>query len=118
MSDPNRLPDDSLVVRGGVATAEQLLQGSRQRTDLNVFGFSVQAFPGKTALELVLEGEIPHRQISVTTVREIRKAGYDIIRTNGPGLHATVAVPTDWTEQEAARLAAIFVKERNPSLRS
>jgi hypothetical protein len=73
------LPDDALVVRGGLNTTERISGGSGVWTDAtgNVQGVSVNSGAGRTVEELA-QG-IPNKQIGVTTVGAIRRAGGDIV---------------------------------------
>ncbi|HEX2572065.1 MAG TPA: hypothetical protein VH877_21150 [Polyangia bacterium] len=48
-------------------------------------------------------------------VRQVRKLGYDVIRTPGKGRHATVVVPETWAEEDARRLAEHFEPLPNPA---
>ena len=45
-----------------------------------------------TVEQLVRAGEIPHGDVGVTTVGEIRELGGDVVRTTGRGYHVTVVV--------------------------
>jgi hypothetical protein len=84
-SDP--LPDDALVVRGGVNTPEHVRKGMGTHPS-GVTGISVESAPGVTVEELA--GPIPHGKIGVTTVGRVR-AGGDVIRTRGRSRnHATL----------------------------
>ncbi len=58
------------------------------------------------SLELMKAGElaqtIPHRQIGITTVSEVRKAGGDVVRTAGRSpYHATL---TGLTPEQVSKL--------------
>lgn len=72
------LPDDALVVRGGVNTVELLETGTGVTVDVagNLHGLSVNSAPGKTVAELSVG--IPNRQIGVTSVRAVRKLGGEV----------------------------------------
>lgn len=69
------LRNSDLVVRGGSNTAEALANGSGvvRNTNGTLSGLSVNSAPGATAAEL--GASLPHRQIGVTTVGDIRAAG-------------------------------------------
>jgi hypothetical protein len=41
--------------------------------------------------------------------------GYDVVPTAGPGQHATVVVPVDWTPDAAEELARLFQRAQNPA---
>jgi hypothetical protein len=50
------------------------------------------------------------------TIEEVRALGYDVFETPGPGRHATVVVPVDWSEEDAEALAKAFRDVENPAL--
>lgn len=93
MSTPTSIPDEALVVRGGLVTGDQLRQGCGEHE--GVFGFSVQCETAMSVKDLVRAGTIPNRTVGVSTVGELKAVGYDVIRTSGRGKHATVVVPRD-----------------------
>ncbi len=115
MGDDGRIPDRALVVRGGNVTRDQLREGCSEHE--GVYGFSVQCEAGKTVAELASAGGLPHRSVGVSTVGHLRGLGHDVVRTRGRGLHATVVVPRDWAEADAAALAALFRPQPNPARR-
>ncbi len=85
-SDP--LPDNALVVRGGRNTPEQVRKGMGTHPS-GVTGVSVESAAGATVEQLA--AAIPHGQIGVTTVGQVRAAGGDVIRTSGRSKnHATL----------------------------
>jgi hypothetical protein len=59
------LPDDAIVVRGGLNTPAQIDE-KYDRHPSGVVGVSVESAPGLTAAELAVN--LPHGQIGVTTV--------------------------------------------------
>jgi hypothetical protein len=102
------LPDDACVVRGGRNRAEDLAR----RTDVHpsgVVGQSVESAAGKSIEELARS--IPHGQVGVTTVGQVRAAGGDVIRTSGRSPnHATM---TGLTPEKASELLTPTIP--NPS---
>ena len=74
------LPDDAVVVRGGLNLPENFVEGSGTTIDENgtVQGVSVNAAPGLSLPELTAPDPqagypgIPHNQIGVTTVGKVR----------------------------------------------
>lgn len=83
-----RIPDDALVVRGGRNRPEDILRGTGTHPS-GVTGISVECGLGLSVAELA--SNIPHRQVGVTTVRKVRQAGGDVIRTSGKSRnHATL----------------------------
>jgi hypothetical protein len=80
----NQLPDDALVVRGGLCLSEDI----RRRVATHpsgVTGVSVQSAAGASLDQLA--AAIPHGQIGVTTVGKVRAAGGDVIPTSGRSPH-------------------------------
>ncbi len=94
-----RIPDDTLVVRGGRNEPEDLRRGIRTHPS-GVTGASVECREKMTAEELA--AGIPHGHIGVTTVGEIRAAGGDVIRTSGRSPHHATLVGL--TPEEASHL--------------
>jgi len=73
--DPNALPDNSLVVRGGTNTPDRFANASGSWTDEQgrVWDVSVNGSPDKTFEELT-QG-MPHKQVGMTTAGDIRGKG-------------------------------------------
>ena len=67
-----KIPDDALVVRGGKNRPEDIRRGSGTHPS-GIAGVSVESSEGVSISELARM--IPHGQVGVTTVGEIRKAG-------------------------------------------
>ena len=83
-----RIEDEALVVRGGRNRPEDIARGIATHPS-GVTGISVESAADRTVEELVKM--IPHGQIGVTTVENVRKAGGDVIRTSGRSpYHATL----------------------------
>jgi hypothetical protein len=96
---PERIPDEALVVRGGRNQPTDLRRGTATHPS-GVTGTSVECAEGMSVGELA--AAIPHGQIGVTTVGEIRAAGGDVVRTSGrSSQHATLI---GLTPEEASRL--------------
>ena len=72
------LPDDALIVRGGLNLPESLKIGTGVTIDSagNLHGLSVNSAPGKNVTELA--AGLPNRQIGVTTVGAVRAAGGEV----------------------------------------
>ncbi len=73
-----------MVVRGGRNRPEDIARGTGTHPD-GVTGISVESADRLSVTELSMM--IPHGQIGVTTVGEVRKAGGDVIRTSGRSPH-------------------------------
>ncbi len=82
------IPDDALVIRGGKNRPEDILRGTGMHPS-GVVGISVECAVGLSVEEL--SNNIPHGQIGVTTVGEVRQAGGNVVRTSGrKASHATL----------------------------
>jgi RHS repeat-associated protein len=115
-------PSDAYVVRGGVATPDQLTTGAKaHRLVPGLTGFSVQSEPGKSIVELAAAGQFRNKQISVSTVAAIvavgRTLGYNVlvVKSPGAGYHRTVTTPVPLPPRLAIGLSAAFVQMPNPS---
>lgn len=83
-----RIPDNALVVRGGRNRPEDIERGTGTHPS-GVTGISVECAVGLSVAELAIA--IPHGQVGVTTVGEVRLVGGDVIRTSGRSpFHATL----------------------------
>jgi hypothetical protein len=94
-----RIPDEALVVRGGRNQPQDLQRGTATHPS-GVTGVSVECAEGRSVEELA--AGIPHSQVGVTTVREVRAAGGDVIRTSGRSPHHATLVGL--SPEEASRL--------------
>ena len=84
----SRIPDGALVIRGGKNQTQDIQRGTG-RHPAGITGVSVECAEGVPVAELAKT--IPHRQVGMTTVAEVRKAGGDVIRTTGRSpYHATL----------------------------
>jgi hypothetical protein len=94
-----KISDDALVVRGGRNRPEDIRRATGMHPS-GVTGVSVESAAGVSVAELARA--IPHGQVGVTTVGEVRKAGGDVIRTSGRSpYHATL---TGLTPEQASNL--------------
>lgn len=84
----NVLPDDALVIRGGRNRPEDIERGYGFHPS-GLAGISVESAVGIT-VEEIAKG-IPHGQVGITTVGDVRIAGGDVIPTSGRSPnHATL----------------------------
>ncbi len=94
-----RIRDDAIVVRGGRNRPEDIARGTGTHPS-GVTGVSVECEVGLAVEDLA--AAIPHGQVGVTTVGEVRKAGGDVVRSSGrTPYHATL---TGLTPEETSRL--------------
>lgn len=83
-----KIPDAAIVVRGGRNRPEDIQRGIGTHPS-GVTGISVECEVELSEKELSVA--IPHGQIGVTTVKAVRAAGGDVIRTLGRSpYHATL----------------------------
>ncbi|HAG84259.1 MAG TPA: flavoredoxin [Cyanobacteria bacterium UBA12227] len=83
-----RIPNEALVVRGGRNRPEDIQRGTGTHPS-GITGISVECAVGLSVAELA--AAIPHRQVGVTTVADVRSLGGDVIRTSGRSSnHATL----------------------------
>ena len=88
------------VVRGGLATPKQLIDGygPHERVNASLYGFSVQYQPGKTIDDLAFAGQFRNGQMSYagddTLQSAIQSVGYtmQLVKSPGRGYHHTFAV--------------------------
>ena len=105
------LPEDALVVRGGQNLPSSFVQGSGVKAGAGgtLDDLSVNSSAGLSLAELTAPDPvsgypgIPHRQVGVTTVGEVRRAGGDVrpSPTRGNPNHATLG---GLTPEDASRL--------------
>jgi hypothetical protein len=83
-----RIPDEAIVGRGGRNRPEDIQRGIGTHPSA-VTGISVECALGLSVAEMA--ATIPHCQVGVVMVGEVRKAGGDVIRTSGRSPnHATL----------------------------
>ena len=108
------LDDDALVCRGGTCTADRFTSGTGVTTDSTgkLQGVSVNSAPGRSIGDLT--ANIPHNQVGVSTVGEIRQVGGQVVPspTARNPYHATLS---DLTPEDAERLFSPPI--RNPNRR-
>lgn len=104
-----RIPDEAIVVRGGRNLPADLRRGTGTHPS-GVTGVSVECATQTTLDELA--ATLPHHQIGVTTVGEIRASGGGVIRTTGRSIHH--ATLTGLSPEKASQLLTPTV--RNPAV--
>ena len=108
------------VVRGGIATAEQLTAGTAEHIAVvGLFGFSVQYQPGRTITELATAGGFSNPYISLAVVDELIEAGrhYEVrlVKSPGRGYHYTVVTPYPLPLELAEAFSRIFLQHIPPN---
>ena len=87
------------MIRGGKNQTQDIQRGTG-RHPAGITGVSVECAEDVPVAELAKT--IPHRQVGMTTVAEVRKAGGDVIRTTGRSpYHATL---TGLTPEQVSKL--------------
>jgi len=104
------LPDDALVVRGGRNLPEDIRRGTATHPS-GVTGVSVESATGKSVTELA--ETLPHGQIGVTTVGEVRRNGGDVVPTLGRSPHH--ATLSGLTPDETSRLLTPTIPKPRPA---
>ena len=94
-----RIPNEALVIRSGRNRPEDIKRSTATNPS-GITGISVECAVGLSVAELAVT--IPHRQVGVTTVGEVRSSDGDVIRTSGRSPnHATL---TGLTPEKASLL--------------
>lgn len=108
------LPDSALVCRGGTCTADKFINGRGVTMDANgkLNGVSVNSAPDKTIEQLTVS--IHNKQVGVTTVGDIRRAGGDVLPSPS-SVNPNHCTLCGITPQEAESLFTPTV--RNPNVR-
>jgi RHS repeat-associated protein len=112
------IPDDAYVVRGGAATPDQIANGIGPHRDVaGLTGFSAQSKPGASVEELASTGGVgggpfPHGKVSVTTVKELRCIGCDVVKSPGAGANHVTVTPGPATP---AQISEKFTVQPNPA---
>lgn len=107
------------VIRGGIATAEQLLAGT-SLTKWGLYGFSTTSAPGMTVDQLAAIARYPNGKISWTTVQDLASIGIQVVPTPilpGQPLHHTVVVPLQPITALAMKaISPQFRQKTNPAI--
>jgi hypothetical protein len=114
---PERLPDDAVVVRGGLMIAADLVLGAQSHFDARgIYALSVFSVPGISADEIARGVPLPHSMIRESTTGRLRAAGYEVVRSPGPPGHADLMLPNPPTDDDWRALDAAFDPPRpNPT---
>ena len=83
-----KIPNEAFVIRGGRNRPEDIQRATGTHPS-GITGISVECAVGLSVAELA--ATIPHGQVGVTTVGEVRSSDGDVIRTSGRSSnHATL----------------------------
>lgn len=110
---PMPLPDDAIVVRGGVGAPETIAVNAQSTFDTDGFwgvsGFSAAGLSADEIAQLVYEqGRLPHPRVRTSTARRIRDAGFQIEETQDDYPHVDIFVPPDPSAELCSQLADAF----------
>ncbi|MBK8252951.1 MAG: RHS repeat-associated core domain-containing protein [Polyangiaceae bacterium] len=109
--------DDANVVRGGIATPDQIAKGTGPHRNVpDLSGFSAQSRNGATVTELAANGGVgggpfPHGKVSVTTAGKLRGIGCEVVPSPGAGANHVTVVPGG---ASPAEISQQFVVISNP----
>jgi hypothetical protein len=117
------LPDDAIVVRGGVGAAETIAVNAQTTFDTDGFwGVSGFSAPGLDTAEIARiahdQNRLNHAQIRTSTARRLREAGFEIQETPDDFPHADILMGDhDAVDDTWELLATLFdAPVANPSL--
>jgi hypothetical protein len=110
---PMPLPDDAIVVRGGVGAPETIAVNAYTTFDTDGFwgvsGFSAAGLTVGEIAQLAYEqGRLPHPQIRTSTAGQVRDGGFEIEETSDDYPHVDILVPPEPDDEVWARLADLF----------
>lgn len=105
------------VIRGGLATPQNLMTGSTPVPGTNLSGFSVTTAPDMSVTQLAAVANYPNAMISYTTTAALEGIGVPVVPTPSAAnaLHATAVVPVPLDPAKAAQISAAFARIPNPS---
>jgi hypothetical protein len=110
------LPDDAIVVRGGVMLTTDLATNLQVYNQMypGQWGISVACEPNSAADDLAQRAPFRNRLMRVSTVGAIRGLGHDVVATGTPP-HATLMLAQEPTEEDWEALRSVFSEpEANP----
>jgi hypothetical protein len=114
------LPDEAVVIRGGLSSADTLRKTALAHyDDQGAFAISARSLPDMTADELAhVEPPLPQPRLRDTTVGALRRAGYDVIPDEPPPAHALIMLPRLPADEDYVAVSATFAEPReNPAYR-
>jgi hypothetical protein len=115
---PRRLPDDAIVIRGGVNHEADVRKAAIAEMELHGrYTISAASYPGWTVEQIARANRTPHSRIRKTTVGRLRSAGFEVSWPVGKKKHADLFLP-DLDADTLASLEKVFdPPEPNPNRR-
>lgn len=116
------LPDDAIVVRGGVRAPETIAVNAQTTFDTDGFwgvsGFSAADQTVEQIAQLAYDqGRLPHPKVRTSTVGLVRAAGFEVEQTADDYPHVDIFLPADPTDAVCSQLADAFDEPiPNPAL--
>jgi hypothetical protein len=103
------LPDETIVLRGGVMQPRDLEVNAYTHYDeFSEYALSVFAVPGADLATTARVADRPNASIRVTTAGRIRAAGYELRRSEPPPGHADLKLPNPPTDADWETLRVVF----------
>jgi hypothetical protein len=103
------LPDDAVVVRGGVMEPRVLqVNAQTHYDDCGEFALSVASLRDASIEDITRVALLPNNQIRVSTVGRIRSCGYEVVPSEPPPAHADLKLPNPPTDDDWETLRSIF----------
>jgi hypothetical protein len=105
------LPDDAIVIRGGVGSPETIAVNAQTTFDTDGFwAVSGYAAAGLNAAEIaqLVRKRLPHGQIRVSSVGVLRDGGFEVQETPDDYPHVDIFVPAEPDDAVCAQLADLF----------
>lgn len=122
-SDPaGTLPDEAIVVRGGIIASTEALIEQAETAAADGEGYVLSTFAavaneGESEEELlsriVTDGRIPNGRVRTTTAARLRAAGFSLRQTGTPPCHYDVDLGEEITLEVVARFEAAFEPPRS-----
>jgi hypothetical protein len=115
---PPPLPDDAVVIRGGISAPDSLRKTALAHHDEEGdFAISVASLAGVDGDALAGLARFSHPRIRETTVGRVRAEGYDVVPDPPPDWHALIMLPHLPADDDWTRISNSFDPPRdNPSL--
>jgi hypothetical protein len=116
--DPRTLPDEAVVIRGGISTPQTLHKTALAHRDGHAdFAISCRSLPQMSADDLARVDPplVRYPRLRETTVGVLRSAGYDVVRDEPPPAHALIMLPPLPADEDYLVISASFSEPReNP----